>query len=145
MLPFFRLASVPNSESDAEKAEPIKILLADDHAAMRQSLRRLLDGEADIDVIAETDSLQSVMGHIRVRRPDVLVLDLGIPIPNRGSGIEALGRLDREARNMSIVVLTMNDDPAFARRAEPWGWCSRRWPTPTCRPPYAPPRAAGAM
>lgn len=111
MLPFLRLASVP----DAEPAGPITIVLADDHAAMRESLRRLLDGEADIDVIVETDSLQSVMGHMRARRPDVLVLDLGMS--DRGSGIEALSRLSREARDTRIVVLTMNDDPAFARRA----------------------------
>lgn len=106
---------MPDSESDAEAEGPIRILLADDHAAMRESLRALLDGEADIDVIAETDSLQSVMGHVRARRPDVLVLDLGMPTP--GSGIEVLGRLTREARDTRIVVLTMNDDPAFARRA----------------------------
>jgi two-component system response regulator NreC len=89
--------------------------LADDHAAMRESLRLLLDGEADIEVIAETDSLQTVAEHTRTRRPDVLVLDLGMP--GHGSGIEALGRLHREVRDTSIVVLTTDDDPAFAKRA----------------------------
>ena len=115
MLLFFRLVPVPDSEPHAETAGSIRIVLADDHAAMRQSLRLLLDGEADIDVIAETDSLQSVMGHLRARRPDVLVLDLDMP--NHGSGIEALSQLSGEARDTSIVVLTTNDDPAFARRA----------------------------
>jgi two-component system, NarL family, response regulator NreC len=90
-------------------------VLADDHAAMRESLRTLLDGEADIDVVAETDSLQSVIDHLRSRRPDVLVLDLGLG--SASSGIEALGRMHREARDTRIVVLTMNDDPAFAKRA----------------------------
>jgi two-component system response regulator NreC len=115
MLPFFRLASVPNSESEGEMTGPIRIVLADDHAAMRQSLRLLLDGEADIDVIAETDSLQSVIGHVNAVQPDVLVLDVGMP--TQGSGIEALSRVNRGAHHTSIVVLTMNDDPAFARRA----------------------------
>jgi two-component system, NarL family, response regulator NreC len=115
MLPFFRLASVPDSKSNPEQTSAIKIILADDHAAMRQSLRQLLDGEADIDVIAETDSLGSVLAQVHAGRPDVLVLDLGMP--TRGSGIEALSRLNREARDTSIVVLTMNDDPAFAQRA----------------------------
>ncbi len=114
MLPLLRLAPVPDSEPDATAAGPIRILLADDHAAMRRSLRLLLDGEADLDVIVETDSLRSVMGHMRERRPDVLVLDLGMP--DQGFGIEALSRLSREARNTSIVVLTMNDDPSLARR-----------------------------
>jgi two-component system response regulator NreC len=115
MLAFFRLAPVPDSQPNIQPEEPITIVLADDHAAMRDSLRTLLDGEADIDVVAETDSLQSAMGHLRSRRPDVLVLDLGMA--NVSSGIEALGRMHREARDTSIVVLTMNDDPAFARRA----------------------------
>lgn len=75
----------------------------------------LLEGEADIDVVAETDSLQSVLSHVQARRPDVLVLDLGMPI--WGSGIETLSRLSKEAHDMRIVVLTMNDDPACARRA----------------------------
>jgi two-component system response regulator NreC len=82
---------------------------------MRQSLRVLLDGEADLDVIAETDSLGSVIGHVRARRPDVLVLDLGMP--DQGSGMEALARLSRELRDTNVVVLTTNDDPFFARRA----------------------------
>jgi len=114
MLPFFRLAPVPDPPPDAASG-PIRIVLADDHAVMRQSLRVLLEGEADLDVIAETDSLGSVIGHVRARRPDVLVLDLGIP--DRGSGIESLAQLSRELRDTNIVVLTMNDDPSFARRA----------------------------
>ncbi len=114
MFPFLRLAPVPDSEPEATVGGPIRILLADDHAAMRRSLRLLLDGEADLDVIAETDSLQSVMGHVHERRPDVLVLDLGMP--DQGSGIEALSRFSREAGNTNIVVLTTNDDPSLARR-----------------------------
>ncbi len=115
MLPFLRLVSVPDSKPDDETTAAIRIVLADDHAAMRESLRLLLQGEADLTVIAETDSLQSVLGHVRERRPDVVVLDLGMP--DQGSGIEALGRLKQEAKDTNIVVLTMNDDPAFARRA----------------------------
>jgi two-component system response regulator NreC len=105
---------MPDSGSGSSAPGPIRIVLGDDHAVMRQSLRLLLDGEADIDVVAETDCLESVMGHIHARRPDVLVLDLGMS--TQGSGIEALSELSAEARNTPIVVLTMNDDPAFARR-----------------------------
>jgi two-component system response regulator NreC len=124
MLPLLRLASVPDSEPNSEpdsgsvtddsRMSSIRTILADDHAAMRQSLRLLLDGEADIDVIAETDSLHAAIGHVQAGNPDVLVLDLGMS--SRGVGIEALDRLSREARDTRIVVLTMNDDPAFAKR-----------------------------
>jgi two-component system, NarL family, response regulator NreC len=119
MPPVLHLASVQGSStpesSQSASAAPIRILLADDHAAMRRSLRLLLEGEADIDVIAETDCMESVMGHVNERHPDVLVLDLGIS--SWGSGIETLSRLSKDTPNMRIVVLTMNDDPAFARRA----------------------------
>lgn len=114
MFPFLRLAPVPDSEPEKTAGERISIVLADDHAVMRESLRTLLDGEADLVVIAETDSLQSIVGQMRIHRPDVLVLDLGMP--GHGAGIEELTRLSREARNTNIVVLTMNDDPSFARR-----------------------------
>jgi len=99
MVPFFRLASVSDSEPDAKMTGTIRIVLADDHAAMRQSLRALLEGEADIEVIAETNSLQAMMGQVRARKPDVLVLDLGMP--DRGSGIKALDRLSRKEPAMS--------------------------------------------
>lgn len=115
MLPFLRLASVPDPQPGTTPAQPITIVLADDHAAMRHSLRMLLGGETDLEVIAETDSLGSVMRHLRARKPDVLVLDLGLS--GRSSGIEMLGTLHTEAPEIKIVVLTMNDDPAFARRA----------------------------
>lgn len=109
-----RLAPVPDPEHETAAAQ-IRVVLADDHAAMRQSLRLLLDGEADLDVIAEIERLDTVMRQVRARRPDVLVLDLGTP--GYGSEVEALARLSKELRGTSIVVLTMNDDPAFARRA----------------------------
>jgi two-component system, NarL family, response regulator NreC len=119
MFPVPRLASVPDPSTpgsdEKAAAAPIRILLADDHAAMRESLRLLLEGEADIDVVAETDSLHSVMDQMRARHPDVLVLDLGIS--SWGVGIETLSRLSKDARETRIVVLTMDDDPASARRA----------------------------
>jgi len=115
MLLFVRLASVPDPNPGAVPTQPISIVLADDHAAMRQSLRMLLGGETDLEVIAETDSLRSVIRHVRARRPDVLVLDLGIP--GQRSGIQTLSTIHAEAPDMQVVALTMNDDPAFARRA----------------------------
>jgi two-component system response regulator NreC len=115
MLPVLRLVPVPDSEPPTSAPAPIRILLADDHAAMRHSLRTLLEGEADIDVVAETDCMESVLGHVNERHPDVLVLDLGIS--SWGSGIETLTRLSKDANDIRIVVLTVNDDPACARRA----------------------------
>jgi two-component system response regulator NreC len=114
MLPLLRLAPVPNSEPDSPAARQITIVLADDHAAMRHSLRTLLDGESDFQVVGETDSLQSVLRHVHARRPDVLVLDLGM---SSGRWLSMLSELHTRTPSTRIVVLTASDDPAFAQGA----------------------------
>jgi two-component system, NarL family, response regulator NreC len=114
MLPFLRLAPVPDSVPSTAAAGQITIVLADDHEAMRQSLRTLLDGEADLHVLAETDSLSSVLRDVHGHRPDVLVVDLGL---SSGSGLEMVSRLRAQAPATQLVVLTTNDDPSFAQRA----------------------------
>jgi two-component system response regulator NreC len=109
-----RLAPVPDSEPGALPGQ-IKVVLADDHVAMRRSLRTLLDGEADVRVVGETDSLDAVVSHVNARRPDVLVLDLRLS--ERSSGLVALSRLHGQMPDTRIVALTATDDPAFVRGA----------------------------
>jgi two-component system response regulator NreC len=95
-------------------ASPIRVVLADDHALMLRSLRLLLEGERDVDVIAEADDLTSAERHVRDQSPHVLVLDLHL---HGGSSIEMIGRLREEAPDTQIVVLTMKDNPVFAEHA----------------------------
>jgi two-component system response regulator NreC len=90
------------------------VVLADDHALMRRSLRLLLDNEEDVDVIAEAGDLASVARYIHDQRPHVLVLDLGLP---GGSSKEAIGELRDRAPATEIVVLTMEDNPVFVHSA----------------------------
>ncbi len=93
---------------------PIRVVLADDHALMRRSLRLLLEGEEGVDVIAEAGDLASAVSHVHGHRPHVLVLDLGM---SNGSNIEAIGQLRERAPETQIVVLTMQDNPVFAQHA----------------------------
>jgi two-component system response regulator NreC len=93
---------------------PVTVVLADDHKLMRRSLRLLLDGEEGVEVIAEASDLDSVMHRVQSERPQVLVLDLGLP---DGSSIEAIGQLRERAPETQIVALTMEDSPVFAQRA----------------------------
>ena len=80
---------------------------------MRNSLRLSLEGEADLEVVAEAPDISSVVRRVHGFLPHVLVLDLGMP----GSGsIELLQRLRRQVPEARVVVLTMADDPTFARR-----------------------------
>lgn len=113
MLPFLRLAPVPDPHR-RDGAGQIKVLLADGHAVMRQSLRLLLDGEDDLQVVGEADRLESVSAHVRARQPDVLVLDLGF---SATVGLELVNDLHRHTPDTRLVVLTTNDDPVFVREA----------------------------
>ncbi len=106
--------SPPGTGSAVYAASPIRVILADDHTMMRRTLRLLLDGEDGVEVIAEADDLASVMRNVHAHQPHVLVLDLNMP---DGSGIEALSQLRERVPETQIVVMTMQDSPAFAQRA----------------------------
>lgn len=93
---------------------PIRIVLADDHHLVRRSLRLLLESEEDVDVVAEAADLGTVARHVHGHAPHVLVLDLQMP---GGSSIEAIRRLRAQVPQTEIVVLTMEQSPAFAQRA----------------------------
>jgi two-component system, NarL family, response regulator NreC len=98
----------------AAVAKPIRIVVADDHAVVRAGLHMLLNDEEGFDVIAEADDVDAARRAVLGHRPDVLVLDLNMP----GSpSLPAIPALAASAPEMAIVVLTMQDEPAFAREA----------------------------
>src|ERR1700761_1641320 len=107
------LASRSDDYPDSATA-PIRVVLADDHALVRRSLRLLLQGEDDVEVVAEACDIDSVVRHVHGHAPQVLVLDLQMP---GGSSIEASRRLRERVPETEIVVLTMEQSPAFAQRA----------------------------
>ena len=101
---------------DAESNQPrlIRIVIADDHAIVRRGLRQLLDDEAGFEVVAEADDIESARRYVRGHHPDVLVLDLNMP---GEPSLEAIPKLREEFPATQIVVLTMNNEPAYARTA----------------------------
>jgi two-component system, NarL family, response regulator NreC len=110
-----RLASSPAGAGSAlYEPSPIRVVLADDHALMRRTLRMVLDGEEGVEVIAEANDLASVIRHVHAHQPHVLVLDLNMP---DGSGIETVSQLRERVPETQIVAITMQDSPAFAQRA----------------------------
>src|SRR3954469_8565186 len=100
----------------AERADrdQTTVVIADDHTVVRQGLRMLIDHEDGLQVIAEAGPVPDAERMTRAHRPSVLVLDLNMP---GGSSLEAIPRLREQAPDTAIVVLTMQDDPAFARKA----------------------------
>src|SRR5215217_6741167 len=98
----------------AVMADDITVVIADDHAVVRSGLRMLLDAEEGLRVVAEAGDVPTAMQVIRAHRPGVAVLDLNMP---GGSGLDAIPLLRESTPETAIVVLTMQDDPAYARRA----------------------------
>jgi len=89
----------------------IRIVIADDHAVVRAGLRLLLDAEEGFRVVAEAGEIDTTRRMVGAHRPDVLVLDLNMP---GGASLPAIPQL---AAQTAVVVLTMQNDPAFAREA----------------------------
>jgi DNA-binding NarL/FixJ family response regulator len=96
----------------------IRLLLADDHAILRAGLRMLLEAQPDMAVVAEASGGEEAVRRAHACRPDVAVIDLTMP---GLSGVETLQRLHRELPGTRLLVLTMHDDPAYARVAQAAG------------------------
>jgi len=90
------------------------VVIADDHTVVRQGLRLLLDADDSMQVIAEAGTSADAERLTRAHRPSVLVLDLNM---HGESGLEAIPRILQDCPEAAIVVLTMQDDPGFARQA----------------------------
>jgi two-component system, NarL family, response regulator NreC len=103
--------------SVAEDSTPVattRIVIADDHSVVRRGLRQLLELENGFEVVAEAIDVDSARRYVAGHRPDVLVLDLSMP---GGSSLDAIPVLRAESPMTNIVVLTMQNEPAYARQA----------------------------
>lgn len=83
----------------------IRILLADDHKVLRDGLRALLEGEGDIEVVAEAGTVEDAVQFTEKFLPDVVVMDLGMP---GGSGLDAIRLIRQKELGVRIVVLSMH-------------------------------------
>jgi DNA-binding NarL/FixJ family response regulator len=91
----------------------ITVLLADDHAIVRQGLRRLLEDCRDIAIIGEASNGQEALRLIRQSRPDVVVMDLSMPSLD---GIETTKQIVGEGLKTRVVILTMHATEEYAAR-----------------------------
>jgi two-component system response regulator NreC len=107
-------SSSPSASADADVTRKIRVVIADDHAVVRRGLRQVLDAADGFEVVAEASDLDAARRFVRGHHPDVLVLDLNMP---GGSTLDAIPEIRAECPGTQIVVLTMQDEPAYARHA----------------------------
>jgi two-component system response regulator NreC len=93
----------------------ITIVLADDHRMVRDALEALLASDGDLRVVDAVGDAASALLSVAAHRPAVLVLDL--TMPGELTALDAIPRVRRDFPDTRVVVLTMQRDPAFARRA----------------------------
>jgi len=94
--------------------EKIRILLADDHAILRESLRILLEEEADLVVIGEAEDGRTAVKMANELSPDVVVMDISMPLLN---GLEATCQIKRDKPNVKVLILSMHDNEEYIRQA----------------------------
>jgi two-component system response regulator NreC len=89
---------------------PITIVIADDHAVVRQGLRLLLEAEDGLAVVGETSDIEQTCAMLREHAPTVVLLDLHM---GRELSLSSLLEIRSASRSTAVVILTMEDDPAF--------------------------------
>jgi len=100
-------------EAETE-ADRVTIVLADDHELVRAGIRKVLEDEPGFEVVAEAGDAETAARYVLGHKPSVLVLDLSMPgMPS----LEALPKVFANSPDTSVVVLTMQNEPAFARKA----------------------------
>lgn len=92
----------------------VRVALCDDHGIVRSGLRRILDAEDDLEVVGEASNIHEAVTLATTERPDVFVMDLGLP---DGNGITATAEVRRVSPGTRVLVLTVHDDVAYLRRA----------------------------
>ncbi len=91
-------------------AVPLRVLLADDHAIVRQGLKFLIDSQPDMGVVGETADGTGVVDQANALRPDIVVMDISMPGMN---GLVATRTLKRVQPHVAIVALTRHDDDTY--------------------------------
>ena len=90
------------------------VLIADDHAIVREGLKRILEGQDAIEIAGEATNGHEVLDHVRRGGFDILLLDLSMP---GRSGIELIKQVREESPRLRILVLTMHEEDQYAVRA----------------------------
>jgi two-component system, NarL family, response regulator LiaR len=98
------------NDEGAALPTPARILIADDHALVREGLRTMLSGEDGIEVIAEANDGQQALDVCRELGPDLVLMDVRMPVVD---GLEATKRIKAEMPKTSVMMVTMHENPDY--------------------------------
>jgi two-component system, NarL family, response regulator NreC len=90
----------------------IRIVLADDHSVVRQGFRRILEAQADMEIVGEASNGREALETATKLSPDVVVMDVAMPELN---GIEATRRMGEAAPRTRVLALSMHKDSVYVR------------------------------
>jgi DNA-binding NarL/FixJ family response regulator len=93
---------------------PIKLVLADDSYLVREGVRRMLENEPDIKLLAVCEDYDSLLSAIASTQPDVVLTDIRMPPTGTDEGIRAAERLRQARPAAGVVLLSQYADPAYA-------------------------------
>ena len=92
----------------------LRILLGDDHTMLRHGLKKILEDRRDWRVVAETGNGRDAVNETIALKPDIAVLDIGMPLLN---GLEATRQIARQAPTVRVLILSMHSDRAYVTQA----------------------------
>src|SRR5439155_10192698 len=93
--------------------QKITVLLADDHVIVRQGFHALLEAEPDIAIVGEAETGRQAVGLTRKLRPDVVVMDIAMPLLN---GLEATRQISHEFPSTKVIILSSYSDDEYVNQ-----------------------------
>lgn len=93
-----------------ERTKKARVILADDHQLFREGLKRILNMEEDIEVVAEASDGVQIIELCNTYQPDIVLMDINMPVQN---GVVATERLTQYMPDIKVVILSIHDDESY--------------------------------
>ena len=92
----------------------INVMIVDDHKMIREGLKRILEFEGEVQVIEEADNGQDCLSKLKTAKPDIILLDINMPVMN---GIETLQALKKKRKKYKVLMLTVHNEVEYLLKA----------------------------